>query len=177
MAERPADVLLGARVRLLGTRIERRAWRHYLGRVFATFASLALRLPVYDTQCGAKLFARSAALEAALARPFRSRWVFDVELLERMLAGAGGAPPLSPGRIREVPLAEWRDVGGSKLGPAGMLVAGLQVIGLFLRSRLRRPRAAPRPETGAVEAAGGEAAPVRWPLAAGMGSRSDSEPR
>ena len=50
-------------------------------------ASLILHARVYDTQCGAKLFRRSAALEAALADPFLSRWSFDVELLGRMLIG------------------------------------------------------------------------------------------
>ncbi len=134
------DVLLGSRVRLLGRRIERRAHRHYLGRVFATLASLALGIPVYDTQCGAKLFRATPALAAALAAPFETRWIFDVELLARLRAGGPGAPGLGEDAFEEVPLRAWRDVGGSKLRPRAMLVAGLQLLALAVRMRLA-PRA------------------------------------
>lgn len=134
MAATPVAVLLGARVRLLGTRIERRALRHYLGRVFATVASLALGVAIYDTQCGSKLFRRSDQLRAALSVPFRSRWGFDVELLERLLGGVGGLPPVAAGEMRELPLRVWRDVAGSKLGLGGMARAGVQLFGLTLRA-------------------------------------------
>lgn len=130
-----ADAVLGARVALLGHDIQRNAARHYLGRVFATGASVVLGLPVYDTQCGAKLFRRGAGLERALAEPFCSRWAFDVELLGRLLAE--GAP-----KIVEVPLHVWHDVEGSTLRWPQMLRAGLEVgrIGVELRRWRRRPR-------------------------------------
>lgn len=109
-------VVMGSRVRILGSRIERSALRHYAGRVLATGFSLALRAPVYDTQCGAKVFRTTPALEAALAEPFLTRWSFDVELLGRLLIGAPGVPGLPLSRVRELPLRAWRDVPGSKLG-------------------------------------------------------------
>lgn len=121
------DVLLGSRVRLLGRYIERQPLRHYLGRAFATAASLALRLPVYDTQCGAKLFRPTPALAGALAEPFTSRWIFDVELLGRLLSGAPGVPPISSERMREEPLQCWIDCKGSKLGAGQMLRALLDL--------------------------------------------------
>ena len=135
---RPALVgVIGARVKLLGTTIQRSAPRHYLGRVFATAASLALGLAVYDTQCGAKLFRVGPLLSAVFAAPFRSRWAFDVELLARLEEAArrAGAPPVER-TVVELALDEWRDVGGSKLHPLGMVKAGLDLA--FIRRNVKR---------------------------------------
>ncbi|HZR82148.1 MAG TPA: glycosyltransferase [Candidatus Binatia bacterium] len=140
------EVLLGSRVKLLGRRIDRRASRHYTGRVFATLASIVLDLPVYDTQCGAKLFRVSPALEAALARPFRSRWSFDVELLQRLVLGCDGGTPVPLRAIAEEPLEVWRDVPGSKVSVAAGVRASaslLRLLGPRLRAgRTDRARAA-----------------------------------
>ncbi len=108
-------VVIGARVALLGRNIERRAIRHYLGRVFATFASLILELPVYDTQCGAKLFRADRALRDALAEPFISRWAFDVELIGRLITGSEQSAPLAACDFEEVPLRVWLHIPDSKL--------------------------------------------------------------
>src|SRR5262245_54903796 len=50
------QLAMGSRVKRLGARIDRRAARHVMGRIFASCASAILGLPVYDSQCGAKLF-------------------------------------------------------------------------------------------------------------------------
>ena len=126
------DGVLGSRVRLLGRQIERRGTRHYLGRVFATFASLVLGLPVYDTQCGAKLIRVDDALGDALANPFRSRWIFDDELIQRLSGYA--TRPLAE-RLEEYPLRRWTDVDGSKLGAGDMLQAPLELLRLALTGR------------------------------------------
>jgi len=107
----PEDLaVLGSRVLLLGHTIDRSPKRHYVGRVFATVAGPFLGVGAYDSQCGAKFFRATPALRAALGAPFRSRWGFDLELLGR-LQGCG----VTPDRMREEPLNEWRDVGGSKV--------------------------------------------------------------
>jgi len=129
---RPATLgVLGARVRMLGTHIERSDARHYAGRVFATLASIVLRLAVYDTQCGAKLFRVSPVFRAAIAAPFRSRWAFDVELIARMdlASRAQGGPPVAE-LLVELPLQEWKHVGGSKLKPAAMVQATLELLAM-----------------------------------------------
>jgi hypothetical protein len=117
LRERPAlEMVMGSRVLLLGRAIDRKAIRHYAGRIFATAASVTLKLPVYDTQCGAKLFRASPKLKAVFENPFLSSWVFDVELIAR-LGSSNGAYDPTPLRdqIYELPLLEWRDVEGSKV--------------------------------------------------------------
>jgi glycosyltransferase involved in cell wall biosynthesis len=138
--ERPGvQVAIGARVALLGTDIHRSPVRHYLGRVFASGASMILRARIYDTQCGAKLFRATPAVSAALAEPFLSRWAFDVEFLGRLLAGTSSVPPLPQTAIVEVPLAIWHDVKGSKLGAVAMArtLKDLAMIAADLAARRR----------------------------------------
>lgn len=126
---------IGSRIRLLGRDIHRSALRHYLGRVFATAASIALGLPVYDTQCGLKLFRNVAPVRDALATPFASRWIFDVELIAR-LAAAPGTPPAGQ-RIREVPLEHWVAAGGSRLRLRDFLTAPMELLAIHRRYRRR----------------------------------------
>jgi glycosyltransferase involved in cell wall biosynthesis len=143
--ERPGvEAVLGARVALLGTDIERSAARHYLGRVFASVAAAILQARVYDTQCGAKLFRASPALATAIATPFLSRWAFDVELLGRLLTGAEGVPGMPVSAIVEVPLTTWHDVKGSKLSPVAMARALVDLgrIGFDVAARRRGRRPA-----------------------------------
>jgi glycosyltransferase involved in cell wall biosynthesis len=124
------EVVIGSRVGLLGHRIARRNMRHYTGRLFATLSSLVLGFGVYDTQCGAKVFAVGDALEHALGSPFVGRWSFDVELLGRLAAHSG-----TDGFL-EVPLVEWHEVDGSKLGLLGSVKATWELA--RVRRELRR---------------------------------------
>ena len=104
------EIVLGSRVRLLGRRIRRRSLRHYLGRLFASAASLVIGLPVYDTQCGAKLFRVTPKVASLFAVPFRTGWIFDVELLARFLAGRSPAERHAAVRaMYEFILPEWRE--------------------------------------------------------------------
>jgi glycosyltransferase involved in cell wall biosynthesis len=131
-------VVFGARVRLLGRSIARHAVRHYLGRVFATTASLLLRLPIYDTQCGAKLFRVTPLTRALFAQPFEVGWTFDVELIARLIRirrqlGQADAARL----IYELPLETWQDVAGSKVRALDFARALLEMLRVY-RRYLRR---------------------------------------
>lgn len=124
-------VVIGSRVALMGHDIRRSNARHYTGRLFATASSIVLGFPVYDTQCGAKVFTASPLLDAALQRPFLGRWSFDVELLGRLAVdGVDG--------FLEVPLREWSEVGGSKLGLLDSVRSTFELVAV--RRALRRYR-------------------------------------
>jgi glycosyltransferase involved in cell wall biosynthesis len=132
-------VLLGSRWLHLGAHIERSYPRHYAGRLFATLASAILRMPIYDTQCGAKLFRVTDNLRAAIEAPFLSRWSFDVELIGRLREGVGRAQGYELDEFLEAPLDRWTSMGGSKIGVLDMVRATLELIpiGSALK-RLRR---------------------------------------
>ncbi len=128
------DLVIGSRVKLLGRSIERNPVRHYLGRVAATIASLALDLPVYDTQCGAKIFRNTPAMSALFAAPLTSGWVFDVEIIARLIrqrrdSGLSSAESA----IYELPLLRWHDVAGSKIRPSDYARALIEVLGVYRR--------------------------------------------
>ncbi len=99
---------LGSRIRRLGSNIERTLIRHIFGRIFATFASLILNLPVYDTQCGAKIIDRKVA-EDIFRKPLISKWLFDIELIARVKI------KYSPEILVEVPLNKWAEIGDTKI--------------------------------------------------------------
>jgi glycosyltransferase involved in cell wall biosynthesis len=117
------EMAMGARIQMLGREISRNPWRHYLGRVFATAASTTLGLAVYDTQCGSKLFRVSALTRVLFEEPFVTGWIFDVEILARLVR-ACRATGRDPSRlVLEVPLRRWRDVAGSRVRPLDFVKA------------------------------------------------------
>ena len=129
-----AVVFTGCRLKRLGAIIERKLWRHYPGRIFATAASLVLDLPVYDTQCGAKFFRLDIASKIFSER-FLSRWFFDVEIFARVTKIIGKDNALK--QIVEVPLLEWRDKEGSKLRIRQYFIAIIDLLRILFSYRKR----------------------------------------
>ena len=117
LRDRPAvEFVLGSRVMLLGRDIKRKATRHY------SAGCSPPRCPTPSTcRCTTRSAApRSCASNAATATlfdaPFRSPWIFDVELIARYLR-----LPVAPGeparrdRLYELVVPAWHDRPGSKL--------------------------------------------------------------
>lgn len=122
--DRQKSMVSGCRLMRLGADIRRKPQRHYIGRVFATLASAVLKLPVYDTQCGAKLF-DTAYAAAGFADTFKTKWLFDVEIIARLIIRFGYANVSN--KSYEYPLPSWQDVGGSRLKPKDFLKAPYQL--------------------------------------------------
>ena len=133
--ERPQiEMVFGSRVRLLGRRIERPALRHCFSRAFAALVSFLLGLKVYDTQCGAKLFRASEEIQDLFKEPFLTRWIFDVEIIARLIRSRRGASlPPAEEVIYEMPLEEWRDMRGSKVTAADGFRALLELVRIWRR--------------------------------------------
>lgn len=120
-------LVMGSRVRMLGHRIERGPVRFVLGRAFATAASLVLQLPVFDTQCGAKIFRSGPFLRQIFETPFHTSWVFDVEMLSRLRQTQADSLAATAECIREVPLKAWNEVPGSKVTPTAFVQSFFQL--------------------------------------------------
>lgn len=102
----------GSRLLRIGGNIKRNGFRHYVSRISATFAAETLGLPVYDTQCGAKIFSHQI-VEGLFKMPFISSWLFDVELFFRAKQLWNKAEFYK--HTIEIPITKWTEVGGSRL--------------------------------------------------------------
>lgn len=100
--------IFASRIATLNTEINRKPRRHYIGRIIITLLNLKYHLGIYDTQCGAKIFAKNI-VEKAFEKPFETHWLFDIEIFLRLRE----YDLLKYGY--EFPLQKWEDVAGSKL--------------------------------------------------------------
>lgn len=133
-ADKDFDIVMGLRLMRLGAKVRRKTMRHYLGRCFATVASMMLHLPVYDTQCGAKLF-RASLVNDLFSEPFITRWLFDVEILARYNSRFGKERAVE--HIYEYPLYQWQDVDGSQLKSRDFFKAPVELLKIHRRYKKR----------------------------------------
>ncbi len=128
--KRNACLVMGSRVRRMGVHIERRFFRHYIGRSFAVIIALLFRLRAYDTQCGAKILTADLA-ETVFDRPFLSRWLFDVEILLRIRNMRSDYDKI----IQEIPLDVWLEQGKSKIRFSHFFKMPVQLWKMYFRYR------------------------------------------
>ncbi|MDP2922712.1 MAG: glycosyltransferase [Candidatus Omnitrophota bacterium] len=119
--------VIGSRVHLAGRSIEHVHLRHYFGRLFATIIDLTFDIRIYDTQCGAKIFAANI-LAPAVKEPFGSKWIFDAELIVRL-----SRLIKNDSWLYEVPVKEWRNVSGTKRSVSAYTKALFDYLNLMRR--------------------------------------------
>ncbi len=100
--------IFGSRIKMKNTDIQRKFFRHICGRAVASVTDSIFKLGYYDTQCGAKCFKKEIT-EIIFTSPFKTRWLFDVEIFLRINKAIPEA------RGKESPLKKWKDNGGSKI--------------------------------------------------------------
>lgn len=127
-------MVFGSRKLLENENIERTLFRSLASKVVGVLVHSILRLPIHDTQCGAKVF--TADLAASCFREsFVTRWLFDVELFIRAKRQYGHKEVMN--RITEQPLSGWMDVEGSKLTLKDSLMIPAQLWKIFFSYDLR----------------------------------------
>lgn len=113
-----------------GVGIKRDLFRGIFSNVIKAFILFILGLPIRDTQCGAKVFARSI-IPVIYGEKFTSRWLFDLEIFLRLKAYFGKKNVM--GIIQEQPLMRWIHVEDSKLGLKDSVVIPMRLFLIWMR--------------------------------------------
>ncbi len=103
--------ILGSRKMIKNDNIQRSFFRDVVSKMIGMLIRIITGLPVKDSQCGAKVFSSSAA-KYIFSTPFRSKWLFDVEMLIR-IKKLYGAQVMN--KIKEVAISKWDEVEGSHI--------------------------------------------------------------
>ena len=132
--DKTKEVVFASRIQLIGSEIKRNYFRHFIGRLFATCVSLLLKIRIYDTQCGAKMFSRKICNDI-FSEKFVSPWLFDVELFARLLNVYGMEKTIH--MSCEHPVSKWRDIDGSKVKLIFFLKAPFELFNIVRHYKLR----------------------------------------
>lgn len=118
---------IGSRVKHEG--IKRSKFRDFGSKIIGKMIQFVTKLPIQDTQCGAKVFKRGVAKQI-FANPFLTRWIFDIEILIRIKKSFTNLDLTD--QVIEVPLTKWEDIEGSKLTIWDGLKVPFQLIQVYL---------------------------------------------
>jgi len=132
--DKTKEVVFASRIQLIGNEIKRKFFRHFIGRIFATCVSLLLKIQIYDTQCGAKIFSKKIC-EVIFVERFISPWLFDVELFARLINVYGMEETIQ--MSYEHPISKWIDIDGSKVKPIFFLKAPFELLKIVRHYKLR----------------------------------------
>lgn len=129
-ADKNLDVVYGSRSKGEGSGIDRDFLRAIFSKIVKAFIYLILRLPIEDTQCGAKVF-RKSIISTAFAIPFQTKWLFDVEIFIRLKRYY--SPDNVMNHIYEQPLVKWVHVDDSKLGAKDAIQIPIRLVMIWYK--------------------------------------------
>lgn len=92
--------------------------RYFIGRVLSLMVRASLKTKIYDTQCGCKLMTRELA-RVAFAEKFINPWLFDIEIIWRMILKLGKS--FMQEKMIEVPVKRLIDRGSSRIKATDLL--------------------------------------------------------
>lgn len=121
------NLCMGARVKLLGSGIQRNERRHFFSRIIITLYNSIFGLAIYDTQCGCKVFKHSL-IEPLFRQEFSSNWMFDMELFIRYQRHFG-----SLDGVKEIALNRWQEIGESKMRLKDFLLVPINFLKIVYR--------------------------------------------
>lgn len=129
-------VIYGSRANDGTNKIKRDFVRGMISKVIRYIILCITRLNIKDTQCGAKVFRREV-IPAIFDREFKTRWLFDVEILLRLKR------VFTLKRFREIfiekPLDNWVHMDGSKLGMKDAIQIPLSLIRIGWIYNIKEP--------------------------------------
>jgi glycosyltransferase involved in cell wall biosynthesis len=128
LQEKSINAVWASRVNLLGRKIDRSKFRHYVGRIIHTILGLAIKDLPYDSQCGLKIFELDENLKSLFVEEFTTRWFFDVEILLRGEFQKSSNKVL---RIYEEPLNSWTEISKGKLRIRSMFLVTIELIRIY----------------------------------------------
>lgn len=119
-----------SRQRKLALKYDEKLSRRITGRSFAFLIKIFFNIKIHDTQCGAKLF-RPTLLPKVFQSPFKSRWLFDIEIYLR----------LRDNSILEWPLTHWSENGLSRVRLSREVIPVIyDTFRIFWNYRIMKPR-------------------------------------
>lgn len=114
--------------------IERNPIRKILSEIIRILTFLIIRVKIYDSQCGAKVFKRTL-IPKIYDSGFYSRWLFDVEIILRLRKILGKKEFLNI--FLEKPLNSWVHMEGSKLGFKDSIMIPLNLWKIWVNYELK----------------------------------------
>ncbi|HEV7780819.1 MAG TPA: glycosyltransferase [Chitinophagaceae bacterium] len=125
------EIVFGSRKKTSDNNIRRNIFRHNFGKSYAWLTTSILGLPIYDTQCGAKII-RASTAAIVFKDPFLDQWLFDLEIFCRIKKEKGDAFKQS---IKEVVVDTWTEKGDSKISFKDVAVLPYKTLKLFFKYR------------------------------------------